>query len=449
MNAFSKAQDTIAAIATPLGVGGIAIIRISGAQAISIIKKLTRHKTFKKNTVVHTALYEFNKNKKIDQVVVTTFIAPNSYTGEDTIEINCHGSIYLAKKVLEEVIKAGANLAGPGEFTKRAFLAGKIDLTQVEAVAEMIAAKTDLSAQLALQHLEGSISKEIKKIRRDFVELLSAIEAAIDFPEEINPPSSAKIRLLYKKNKKALEALLQNSNKGLLIRQGLTIALAGKTNVGKSSLFNYLCRENKAIVTHLPGTTRDALEAEISIGGIKATLIDTAGLRQTRNRIETLGIAKSKEYLDSADLVLYLLDTHQGFTSADQKIISATKNKNIIYVLNKIDLRPNYKFKNALKISAKTGQGIATLENKILEVMDLKNLELNKQNYVSSFRQKEKLLKLVDLFQAFQPKITPKIDYDLIAIDIKNIIYVLGEITGDQISEEAIKYIFDNFCVGK
>lgn len=449
MDSLQGSTDTIAAIATPLGVGGIAVIRISGEQAFPLIKKLTRLKNIKQNSAQATTLYSFEKKQKLDQVVITAFKNPHSYTGEDVIEISCHGSLYLTKKILEETLLAGARLAKPGEFTKRAFLAGKIDLTQVEAVNEMIGAKSDLAAQLALKHLEGSVSQEIKTLRQNFLELLALLEASIDFPEEISAPSQKKIKNIVTAGKKTIQLLLKNSRQGLIVRQGLTIALAGKANVGKSSLFNYLCRENKAIVTHIPGTTRDALEAEISLQGIKATLIDTAGLRKTKDIIETLGIAKTKEYLSAADLVLYLIDAESGLSKEDKKILHGGTNKNIILVLNKIDLNPTLSVPKAIKISTKTGKGIAALENKILELMDLKNLDLSKHTYISSFRQQEKLIKVNESLDELKNQVEQIKNIDLLTIDVKNIIVQLGEITGEEVSEETIEHIFANFCVGK
>jgi tRNA modification GTPase len=449
VDSLKDSTDTIAAIATPLGVGGIAVIRISGEQAFPLIKRLTRLKNIKQNSAQVTTLYSFEKKQKLDQVVVTAFKNPHSYTGEDVIEVSCHGSLYLTKKILEETLLAGARLAKPGEFTKRAFLAGKIDLTQVEAVNEMIGAKSDLSAQLALKHLEGNVSQQIKKTRQCFLEVLALLEASIDFPEEIEPPSYKKITSLVNAASKTISALLKNSRQGLLIRQGITIALAGKANVGKSSLFNYLCQENKAIVTHIPGTTRDALEAEISLQGVKATLIDTAGLRKTKDIIETLGIAKTKEYLSAADLILYLIDAESGLSKEDKKILSGGTNKNIILVLNKIDLNPTISVPKAINISTKTGKGIAALENKILELMDLKNLDLSKHTYISSFRQQEKLIKVNESLDELKTQIEQIKNIDLLTIDVKNIIVQLGEITGEDVSEETIEYMFANFCVGK
>ncbi len=441
--------DTIAAIATPPGVGGIAIVRISGSEALAVISKLIPRQKLAPNKLVITSFHELNKTKKIDQVVVSFFKSPDSFTGEDTVEINCHGSIYITNKILEECLKAGARLALPGEFTKRAFLAGKIDLTQVEAIAEMIAAKTDLSAQLALKHLEGTVSKQIKTIRQKFLELLAEIEASVDFPEEIAEPQRRKMALLFKQANIEINDLIQEAKQGQLIKNGITVVLAGRTNVGKSSLFNYLVRENKAIVTDIHGTTRDALEAEISLQGIKVNLVDTAGIRKSQNKIELIGIEKSKEHVETAEIVLYLLDAADGFTKADEKILSRVTNKNIIFALNKIDLRPEYKYPKAIGISSKTGQGISKLETAILKFMDLKNIDINKKTYISSLRQKQKLLKVKESLETLRRDTLNVKTLDLLAIEVKNIVVSLGEITGDEVSEEAIEHIFANFCVGK
>ncbi|MDC0977709.1 tRNA uridine-5-carboxymethylaminomethyl(34) synthesis GTPase MnmE [bacterium] len=442
-------QNTIAAIATPPGVGGIAIIRISGPTSVQIAKKLTSVKRFNKNSLTTTSLYSFAEHKKIDKVVLSFFKAPHSFTGEDTIEINCHGSLFITNKILTECLAAGARLATPGEFTKRAFLSGKLDLTQVEAISEMIAAKSDCSAQLALKHLEGNVSREITLLQNSLRQFLAEVEASIDFPEEIDEPSFKKIQQQLTLFKKTIETLLANSHKGLLLKNGINVVLAGSTNVGKSTLLNYFAGEQKAIITDIHGTTRDAIETEVSIKGIAVNLIDTAGIRSSQDKIEKIGIAISKEHIKKADLILYLIDATKGLTKKDNLLLRENKEKNIILVINKIDLNNNLSLKNSVKISVKTGQGIKALENKILSTMDLKNIDFNKHVYISSQRTQAKLATTLKLINDSLVTLKNNQPLDLITIDFQKIIAILGDITGFKASEETISHIFENFCVGK
>lgn len=438
---------TIAAIATPPGTGGVAIIRISGPKALAIAKQLTKKSSFKPNSIVPTGIYT-TLGTEVDHGVVSYFKAPRSYTGEDVIELNCHGSYFLAQQLLEECLKAGASLAGPGEFTKRAFLAGKIDLTQVEAVAEMISAKSATSAQLALKHLEGDVSQAIRQIRTELVQALAEIEACLDYPDELEEPPRAKLSQQLTHYKKTIDQLILDAHTGQILREGIRIALIGKTNVGKSSLFNRLAKASKAIVTDVHGTTRDYLEANIIIKDVAATLVDTAGIRDPQDTVEKLGIERSKEFLHAADLILFILDATTGLTSEDKQIIAQLPKEKTLWLANKSDTGKNIPAA-ALGISAKTGEGLAALEKAILKKMDLAKLDMSAHVYISSLRQKEQLLRIQDIFVRALGSIKNAGYIDLLAVELKEAIVALGEITGDQVSDEIISHIFSNFCVGK
>ena len=444
--------DSIAAIATPPGTGGVAVIRISGPRATQIATQLTHKKNFQPNTIIPTGIYTA-AGQELDRGVVSYFKAPRSYTGEDIIELNCHGSYFLAQQILEECFKAGARLATAGEFTKRAFLAGKIDLTQVEAIADMIAAKSATATQLALKHLEGDVSQAIRAIRTEILATLAEIEACLDYPDELEEPPRKKLQQQLLGYKKTIDQLIADAHSGIAIREGIKIALVGKTNVGKSSLFNRLAKESKAIVTDVHGTTRDYLEATISLRGVTATIVDTAGIRDTQDQIEQLGIARSKEHIAAADLVLFIIDSVSGITPEDQAVIPALPKKTI-WVINKTDICDKKPMgipvdATAASISAATGTGIVDLESAILSLMDMQNIDMANHVYISSLRQKEQLIKIQILMNTCIHSIVTAGYIDLLAVDLKSAIFALGEITGDQVSEEIITHIFSNFCVGK
>ncbi|MDR2428858.1 MAG: tRNA uridine-5-carboxymethylaminomethyl(34) synthesis GTPase MnmE [Candidatus Margulisbacteria bacterium] len=442
-------NNTIAAIATPPGTGGVAIVRISGPDAFTVAAKISSVKNFDKNTIKPGVLFELNTKNVIDKVLLSVFKAPNSYTGEDVVEINCHGSYYLTQKLLTEVLKAGARLAEAGEFTKRAFLAGKLDLTQVEAVADTISAGSEMSLSLALRHLDGDVRQKIRQIRAEFLQILSEIEAALDYPEEIPDPPLKKIRLLLQNTQKTFAQLLADSDKGLLIKSGAVIVLAGKPNTGKSSLFNALLKHNKAIVTETPGTTRDALEAEAQIGGLRVTLVDTAGLRETQDAVEKLGVERSRAHLQTADLTLAVFDAASAVTSEDQELLAELQDRPHLRVANKIDLPAKIEFPDSVSVSAKTGQNLDLLAAKILEKLDLRRVDFSKNIYISSLRQKDQLIRAEKILIKALDALESAAYLDALAPYLKEIVTVLGELTGDAVSGEIIEQIFANFCVGK
>jgi tRNA modification GTPase len=438
-------SDTITAIATPPGVGGVAVIRVSGPQALALALQITSLKTISANQIKPATIFSYKTKQRLDHGLVAYFAGPHSYTGEDTIEINCHGSRYIAQRIIEECLQAGARLAKPGEFTRRAFLAGKIDLSQAEAVAEMLVAQTDLTAHLALNHLEGDIAKAVRGIRQKLLGFLSAIEASLDYPEEIEEPKFNNELLVIHQE---VQQLLKDSATALTAVKGISIALVGKTNVGKSSLFNALAKMNRAIVTDVHGTTRDYLEQEILMQGVRVTIVDTAGIRDSVDQVEQIGIARSKEFLTAADLVVCLLDASTGITDEDKKILETIKaKKNVLYVLNKIDVAPKAAYPNAILVSASNGNGLVALEQAILQKMEIQQLDVNKTVYITSWRQREALVRAE---QKLAKILSTKIDFiDMIAVELKDIIIACGEITGESVSEEIINHIFDHFCVGK
>ena len=350
---------------------------------------------------------------------------------------------------MTEVLKAGARLAEAGEFTKRAFLAGKLDLTQVEAVADTISAGSDLSLRLALRHLEGDVRQKIRQIRGEFLQILSELEAALDYPEEISDPPLEKIRLLLQNTQKTFAQLLADSDKGLLLKSGAVIVLAGKPNTGKSSLFNALLKHNKAIVTETPGTTRDALEAEAQIGGLRVTLIDTAGLRETQDAVEKLGVERSRAHLQTADLTLAVFDAASGVTAEDQAFLTELQDRPQLRVANKSDLSEKVNIPGALLVSAKTGQNLDLLAAKILEKLDLRRVDFSQNIYISSLRQKDQLIRAEKILWKALTALEAAAYLDVLAPYLKEIITALGEITGDAVSAEIIEQIFANFCVGK
>mgnify|MGYP004443808995 CR=1 FL=1 len=378
-----KEFDTICAIATAIGEGGISIIRISGEKALDIIAKIFKAKNnfnikeMKTYTMKYGHIYDINSGDIIDEVIISFMKGPRSFTAEDVIEINCHGGVISTNKVLETVIKAGARLAEPGEFTKRAFLNGRIDLSQAEAVIDIIKAKTDLAMKSAVMQSTGYLSKEINKLTEYMLNVLALVEFAVDFTEddeEIDPSIPLKVEDSLQKGIDKMKALLKAADEGKIIREGLSLAIVGKPNVGKSSLLNALLKEKRAIVTDIAGTTRDIIEEYINLDGIPVKIIDTAGIRETDDVVEKIGVERSKEKLKEADLVLLILDSSRKLDLEDNEIIQNVKDKKCIVILNKIDLKQEIdltvldKFDNTIKISAKEEIGIDKLKALVKEL---------------------------------------------------------------------------------
>lgn len=445
--------DTICAIATSLGVGAISIIRVSGKEALKKVAHIFDGKNLTK-VPSHTVHYGHIIYEKeiIDEVLVSVFKAPKTYTTEDTVEINCHGGVASTKKVLEAVLSQGIRLAEPGEFTKRAFLNGRIDLCEAEAVENLINSSTDLERKLAINGLSGKVSRKIKKVRDIIVELLANIEVNIDYPEYEDALEITLENLPSKLNtiKAELESLLDEAKIGKLIEQGIKVAIVGKPNVGKSSILNHLLQKQKAIVTNIAGTTRDIVEGEIELKGIRLKFIDTAGIRNTTDVVEKIGVDKSYEMIEEADLIIHVLNNNEELTVDDQKIISKLKDKTHITFVNKSDLKQVLKHNEDYVVgNTITDEGLDALKNKIIELFNLEELENSNLEIVSSTRVihliKEALKHINDALN----NINDNIPVDMIAIDIKASWDCLGAITGETYQDELLDTLFSKFCLGK
>ena len=449
-------MKTIAAITTSIGSGGVGIIRISGEDALNIIKKVfvpVKTGELKPFSLKLGHIVDENKNV-VDQVLVSYFKAPKSYTGEDVCEINCHGGNIAVNRVLELVLQNGATLAEGGEFTKRAFLNGKLDLTQAEAVIDLINSKSEKEGKASIKQLEGKLGNEIRGIKDEIISLLADIEANIDYPEyeDIEDVRREKIEEILEKEINRLHKLEESFESGKILKNGIMTAIVGKPNVGKSSLLNMLLKEERAIVTEIAGTTRDTIEECVTIKGITLRLIDTAGRRETEEVVENIGVEESKKALETAELVLFLIDGSLGFLPEDSEILEAVKDKNHIILINKIDIENNkidIKDENVIRISAKTGEGIGELENKIEEMFNLKKLDTENEFIITNIRHKDLLNKARNGLNQAKETIMNGLPIDMISINIKTAIESLGEILGESISEDVLNKIFEKFCVGK
>lgn len=451
-------DDTISAVATVLGTGGVSIIRLSGKNAKDVIKKIFyKNKNFESanflpNTVTHGYIYD--ENTLVDEVIVLYFKGPNSYTGEDVYEIQCHGGINITKSILDLTIKHGARLAERGEYTKRAFLNGKLDLSQAEAVLDVISAKTKKFAQESANNLCGKLAVKIREIRERIIELLSHIVAAIDFPEEVEEPDYMAIEEEINSIIVEINSILKCTKSSNLLRQGVKISIAGKPNVGKSSLFNNILNYERAIVTDIAGTTRDTISESLDINGIPATITDTAGIREISdendsNRVENIGIEYSKRSIDEADIVVFLTDLSTTATEEDKTIYEMIKNKKHITVGTKADLeKENSSFQTDIDISNATKNGIDKLLNKISEIIT-KDIETSETEFFTNERQQEALEQAKKSLVRAKESAAMMAEQDFIAIDIKSALMHLGEITGDDITQEIINNIFEKFCIGK
>jgi len=459
-------NDTITAISSPLGSGGIAVIRISGPQALSIAQKLTKKNNLIPRYTHYTKIFEASGKNVLDQGIVIYFQGKKSFTGEDTIEFHLHGSYYLSKIFLNEVIKCGARSALAGEFTQRAFLNGKIDLTQAEAISEMISTESEISLKLALSHINGKISEKILETTNSLMYLLSEIEAAIDYPDEINEPKNNSSKKIINKTLRTLQKMSNSYSQGKIAKDGIKITLIGKPNVGKSSLLNLLLKENRAIVTDIPGTTRDFIEEKINIDGINAIISDTAGLRNTQDQIEQIGIDRTRKQIETSDIILMLLDHSQKITKEDEDIFSALpedtpkiiimnksdlniKDLKLIENLKKSPLSQQLKKNEFIAASATTGAGEDKIIKTISKVLQLNKIDPYQKLYISSIRQKDKIDKAIESLHKAETAISNNEYYDLITVYLKEALDNLSEITKSQISDELMESIWSKFCVGK
>lgn len=450
-------DDTIVAISTALGVGAISIIRLSGKDAISITNKVFKGKNLSE-VESHTINYGhiYDKDELIDEVLVSVMKSPKTYTKEDVIEINCHGGINTTEKVLELLILNGARLAEPGEFTKRAFLNGRIDLTQSEAVMDLIESKSNLERKEALKNVEGRISKLIDNYRNKIMDLISHIEVNIDYPEyyDIEIVDDIKVKNSLEDLINELKKLIKESENKEIIRTGIKTIIVGRPNVGKSSILNNLLEYDKAIVTDIEGTTRDIVEGNIYIDGIHLNIIDTAGIRKTDNLVEQIGVEKSLSLIDEADLVLVVLNGNEKLTNLDKEILEKTKNKTNIVLINKNDLDKKIEeeeLDGRIVISTNTMNlnGLNSLKEKISELFKLDQISTNDYTYLTNTRQISLAKKALQSLENAEQGTKNNDPIDMIEIDIKNAFDLLGEIVGKNYSDEILDNLFKNFCVGK
>lgn len=459
-------DDTIAAIATASGEAGIGIVRISGEKSIEIIDKIFKSKEnkvlsqYKPRRITYGFIIDPEKEEKIDEVLVSYMRGPNTYTREDIVEINCHGGMIPVKKILELVLRNGARAASPGEFTKRAFLNGRIDLAQAEAIMDLISAKTEKGFDVALSQLEGSLSKEVSQIREKLLEMLAHIEVSIDFSEEDDIDEVTLSNLLENSSKieKSIQKLLDSSHTGKIIREGLSTVIIGKPNVGKSSLLNALIRESRAIVTDVPGTTRDVIEEHFSIKGIPLRLIDTAGIRETEDIVEKIGVERSKELFNLADLIIVVLDASSDLTKEDLEIMDLIESKKALIIINKTDLpqklnieevRNIVKGKDIIEVSILENKGIEDIEEALVNIVYQGQVRARDSLLVTNVRHQNALERALKSIEDGIKAMNNRLPLDFIEVDIKDTWEALGEITGDTVGGDLLDHIFENFCIGK
>ena len=446
-------NDTIVAISTALGEGAISIITVSGDVAIKIVKGIFKGKDLNK-VDSHTINYGHivYKDEIIDEVLVSVMKVPKTYTKEDVIEINTHGSVAVVNKIMEILLLSGCRLAEPGEFTKRAFLNGRIDLTEAEGVMDLINSETELTRKMAVNELSGKVSKLITDLREKIVALISNIEVNIDYPEyeDIEVVTIDRIKTEVKEMKEELTNILKLSEDGKILKDGIKTVILGKPNVGKSSLLNALLEEDKAIVTDVKGTTRDIVEGSIIVGGVKLNLIDTAGVRKSSDVVEKIGIEKSLSLIEEAELILLVLDSSEELTEEDKFLLDKTKDKKRIVIMNKDDLKNNNKYnEDVIRISAKTNQGIDLVKEKIKELFNA-NAFLNKNlTYFTNVRQITLLKQAIESLNDAYQGVLNNSEIDMIEIDLKLAWERLGDIIGANYTEELIDNLFSRFCLGK
>lgn len=449
-------NDTICAISTALGVGAISIIRVSGDEAIDIVNKIfDKDLTKKKSHTINYGHIVYN-GEIIDEVMVSIMKSPKTFTKEDIVEINSHGGVAVTNKVLEILLLEGARLAEPGEFTKRAFLNGRIDLVEAESIMDLIESKTETSRKLAISGMEGKVSKLVKNIIDNLVKVNANIEVNIDYPEyeDIEIVTKEKIEEMSKYINKELTKLLNESENGKLIKDGINTLILGRPNVGKSSILNKLIEEDKAIVTSVAGTTRDIVEGQIRVNGILLNIIDTAGVRETEDIVEKIGVEKSLSLVNDADLIILVFNNNEKLTDEDKKLLEYTKEKKRIIVINKIDLENNLDINNLkneriVKVSALKDSGIENLKNEINDMFNLEEINLGDFTYLSNSRQISLVKKAVEISKNLEYALNNDVPIDLLEIDIKEICEILGEIIGESYDDKLIDTLFSNFCLGK
>ncbi|MBS6194474.1 MAG: tRNA uridine-5-carboxymethylaminomethyl(34) synthesis GTPase MnmE [Clostridiales bacterium] len=455
--------DTIAAIATAMTASGIGIVRLSGDDALEIAGKVYRSKGGKKDikhAQSHTIHYGFiyDGEQMVDEVLVMVMKGPRSYTGEDTVEIDCHGGVLAMRKVLEAVVSAGARPAEPGEFTKRAFLNGRIDLSQAEAVIDVIHAQNEYALKSSVSQLKGSVMKTIQEIRSGIIYHIAYIESALDDPEHISIDGyGEELGAVVKEQKARIRKLIDSFSEGKMIREGIQTVIVGKPNAGKSSLLNCLVGEEKAIVTDIAGTTRDVLEETIVLQGISLKMMDTAGIRSTEDVVEKIGVERARTYAKDADLILYVVDSSTELDENDEEILELLKDKKAIVLLNKSDLQPvvtkemlaGKTEKPIIPISAKEEQGVEALEKQIKEMFFQGELSFNDEVYITNVRHKKALEDAYRSLSMVEESIAMDMPEDFFSIDLMNGYEALGSITGESVGEDLVNEIFSKFCTGK
>ncbi|MEF3305298.1 tRNA uridine-5-carboxymethylaminomethyl(34) synthesis GTPase MnmE [Paenibacillus sp. GYB003] len=456
-------SDTIAAISTPAGEGGISVIRVSGADSIEAVDRIFSFKGKLRDVPSHTVHYGHivapDTGERVEEALVTVMRSPRSFTTEDVVEVSCHGGLIAVKKVLDLVLEQNVRLAEPGEFTKRAFLNGRIDLAQAEAVIDLIRAKSDRAYKIALRQVEGTLSKQVKQLRHRLVELMAHIEVNIDYPEhDVEELTNAYIEDKCKEALADLERLLRTAEQGKILREGIVTAIVGRPNVGKSSLLNALAQENKAIVTDIPGTTRDVIEEYVNLNGIPLKLLDTAGLRETEDIVERIGVERSRNALTEADLIILVINRGEPLHEDEKQLIEQVRDKQSIVVLNKSDLplaadigyvEARFPPERIVSMSVKEEEGLDRLGKAIADLFFGGRLEMNDLTYVSNVRHIHLLKSAMKALEEALEAVDRRIPIDMIQIDISRAWESLGELVGDTAHESLIDQIFSQFCLGK
>jgi len=457
--------ETIAAVATAPGDCGIGIVRVSGLGAVGAVESIFKPTAGKPlgelpdRRMNYGFIQDPGSGETIDEVLVVAMKAPNTYTREDVVEIHCHGGNIPVRKILGLVLEAGVRLAEPGEFTKRAFLNGRIDLSQAEAVMDIIQSKSEMGLKTAAAQLEGGLSKKLDAVKDRLLSIMSRIEASIDFPEhDIEEVTRKALLEEIHLSAAMVEKLLSTASTGKFVREGIKTAIVGKPNVGKSSLLNALLRENRAIVTEIPGTTRDVIEEYVNLKGISLRLMDTAGIRQTNDLVESIGVEKTRQYLDRADLVLLVLDAARPLTEEDRVIIDIVRDKKVIVLINKTDLdirldineiAQKFGDEPVIHMSLTSGKGLDTLEDTIYSMVFSDNLRTGDAVMITNIRHEQCLKRAAKSLDDARQAVRSMIPVDLVSIDIKAALEAVGEITGDSITEDIVDRIFHDFCIGK
>ncbi|QDZ40603.1 tRNA uridine-5-carboxymethylaminomethyl(34) synthesis GTPase MnmE [Euhalothece natronophila Z-M001] len=452
--------DTIAAIATPVvpQQGSVGIVRLSGEEALTIAKTLF-HPPGKQPWESHRILYGYvhhpETQKVVDEALLLIMQSPRSYTREDVVEFHCHGGMIPVQQVLQLCLEQGARLAQAGEFTLRAFLNGRIDLTQAESIAELVGAKSPQAGEMALAGLQGKLAQPIRELRSTCLDILAEVEARVDFADELPPLDEDEIQQQVKSVLEKVEYFLSTADKGELLRTGIKVAIVGRPNVGKSSLLNAWSRSDRAIVTDLPGTTRDVVESQLVVGGIPVEVLDTAGIRETEDQVEKIGVARSRQAAEKADLILHTIDAEQGWTTEDDLIYEQVKSRPLILVINKTDLASpsNIKYPEAIPEKVYTAvtqsQGIDELEAAILSLIQQGNLNAANSDFAINQRQAAALTRAKSALQHVLETIDQQLPFDFWTIDLRSAIQALGEITGEEVTESMLDRIFSRFCIGK